>query len=276
VRQYGSLHQNYKSELKNSDVLGTTSYLYDMVGLFNGVFTFTSPSVYLAHRPIYRDLVVVPISNNSKYPAMGVRQMMRPAGIIRLESTDIFSLRPTDQTLEGLEYARQVANGLFRPTLKYWTHPSYETLPLNFGDLRNPVPASLYYDARQNDCWGNQTHCRTITEDTYRPRLRIRSDIWLSVFGGEMCSEAMFVDPDVEITTVNGMNQPPPPSWPRRNLASADATATPVADITVFFFGKTVRDDAKPGNQARLPYPIKTRGFEAKETLMTMRTPDED
>jgi hypothetical protein len=95
------------------------------------------------------------------------------------------SLAPTwDNSARGQEYLDIVASGQFEPRFKRleWIDPLFpEALRLaqfTYANLENPVPTSAYYDARFQDCWGKQSHCGTITDDTYRPRLMIRNKIW--------------------------------------------------------------------------------------------------
>jgi hypothetical protein len=59
---------------------------------------------------------------------------------------------------DRVEEARLIANGLWRPEPGQWYAGEdllYETSSFDFGHLQNPVPASVYFDARE-DCWGEQ------------------------------------------------------------------------------------------------------------------------
>jgi hypothetical protein len=167
--------------------------------------TFTSPTMYLAHRPISRRWMAQP-RNVSWSTAFGTEVSFLPAGIITLNSTDIFSVRPDRfMTLPGLEYARQVAQGSFHNTLNFHVRvPVTEKQPFDFGNILDPVPASVYFDARSEDCWGNQTHCATITDGSYRPKLRLAPKVWKSIFGGSMCSDPMLADPPNALERIDG------------------------------------------------------------------------
>jgi hypothetical protein len=175
------------------------SYIQSSVMMGN--FSFTSPTIYLAHRPISRCLVLWPrvstwFSQRELYATLPVR----PEGVIPLNSTDVFSLRPIMQTMGELEYASLVAKGLYRPMLTRWAlKKRYTTVPVNFNDLRDPVPANSYYDARLLECWGEQSHCGTLTDGSYRPKLRIATSVWKSIFNGYLCADPMLVDPPISL-----------------------------------------------------------------------------
>ncbi|KAF2429061.1 hypothetical protein EJ08DRAFT_306044 [Tothia fuscella] len=143
-----------------------------------GPFIFVSPNAYLAHHPISF--------------ARGLRQpgdwrvgadfeVIRSAGVVKLGANDIYSVKPIDgDSRISMAYAQRVASGqYFDPRLhtKYRDPTTEERVPINYANLLNPVPASVYYDARDADCWGKQTHCGTITDDPYRPRLAIKNRV---------------------------------------------------------------------------------------------------
>ena len=101
----------------------------------------------------------------------------------------------------GVKYAQLVAQGQFAPA-SLDVHNSkgriysYETVPLNTADLIDPVPASVYYDARERDCWGRQSHCQTITDDTYRPPLVLDYGMWLAMAQEHFpCERVLMVSP---------------------------------------------------------------------------------
>jgi hypothetical protein len=76
-----------------------------------------------------------------------------------------------------------------------------KVLPLNFMHLRNPVPVSVYYDARSKDCWGKQSHCGTITDDIHRPQLSMRHDIWKKLMpDDDFCGIPLVVDPPIVLS----------------------------------------------------------------------------
>jgi hypothetical protein len=195
-----------------------------------GPFTFTSPTIYLAHHPMtfgYTNEVEPRSYSEANWS-------VRPAGVIGLKSADVSSVVPLHPTYNNdTEYASLVANGKFKaPPTKMWT-----TLPVNFADLQDPVPARQYFDARWEDCWGEQTHCGTITDDSYRPQLVIASSVWGTVsdpiYG--KCFMPLLVDPPLALSAItdgspeeNFSPLPPIQRDPGRvdwNLA-ASATAT--------------------------------------------------
>jgi hypothetical protein len=157
--------------------------------IMTGSFTFTSPTVYLAYRPIYRTIITSPVW--TEWPeSVDIRHTLTmPGGIIPLNATDVSSWRPNkSMTVNGVEFAQLVANGSFQTIFSQWrSTKTSEAVPLDFRDLQSPVPASVYYDVHKHDCWGKQTHCKTITEGAYRPQLKIADKAWVSVFNGSMC-----------------------------------------------------------------------------------------
>jgi hypothetical protein len=108
--------------------------------------------------------------------------MVQTANVIPIHSSDIFTTRPklySNRSINGLEYARLVAKGRFRPPFPDEELDS-ETLRLNLDHLADPVPASAYFDARYQDCLGDQKHCGTITDDSFRLRLSLGESFWRS------------------------------------------------------------------------------------------------
>lgn len=228
--------------------------------VLRGDFTFTSPTVYLAHRAITRELRMRPLFENPTSAGWTKREVARPPGTIPLSASDIFTLRPINQTVDGLKYAKLVAKGLFTPSLSARSvEKKYEARTLDFGDLRDPVPASVYYDARILDCWGQQSHCGTITDDSYRPKLRIAPHIWKSVFGGFMCMDPMLVDPPISLYPLPE-DELEPFSIRSGKLGQTAATPTPVPGSSQSTGeGSATRNEARPGDHRSLPYPAETR-----------------
>lgn len=155
----------------------------------------------------------------------------------------------------GVEYAQSVAKGIFHrshPT-QYGAVPD-ESVSLNFNDLQNPVPASVYYDARWSECWGNQTHCATITDDSYRPRLGIKNSVWQSLFPIlSECVQPMLPNPRVSMlplgTTLDVPSVPQPTSaLPGVAIPALSSPTVAKAGIT------TSRDQAVAPHQL-LPTP---------------------
>jgi hypothetical protein len=105
----------------------------------------------------------------------------------------------------GVDLARLIAEGLWRPEVGQIvageTIP-YETKLFDLGNLPDPVPASLYFDAMSH-CWGNQTYCSTITDDSYRPKLLLGRHVWRSLLpDAYFCESPILVDPPVVLTMV--------------------------------------------------------------------------
>jgi hypothetical protein len=124
---------------------------YIIPSTMKGPFTFTSPTIYLAHHPITVDYI-----DETDYMSFTSRQSVRPPGIVGLKPADVSSFVPLHPTYNDTQYANPVANGKFQePRSLEWT-----TAPFNFADLRDPVPARQYFDARWEDCWGGADSLR--------------------------------------------------------------------------------------------------------------------
>jgi hypothetical protein len=129
-----------------------------------GPFTFTSPTIYLAHRHVkarYTSLRASPGDFDMKLP--GTTTELRGPGVLAVDAKSIWSLRHFPRNMmSGVEFAQLVANGNYDPG---WgmEEPYMQIRPMNFAHLENPVPASVFYEARSEDCFGQQTHCATIT-----------------------------------------------------------------------------------------------------------------
>jgi hypothetical protein len=130
----------------------------------SGPFTFTSPTIYLAHRNIkvrYTSLHGRPEDFDMKLP--GTTKEVRGPGVLAVDAASIFSLRHFPRnTIDGDEFVQLAANGRYDPG---WgmEEPYMQIRPMNLTHLENPVPASVFYEARSDDCFGQQTHCATIT-----------------------------------------------------------------------------------------------------------------
>jgi hypothetical protein len=238
--------------------------------VLTGDFTFTSPTVYLAHRPIYRIMNARTVDNavdgwqwmtqlpgwDASRKEVIYQQLFRNASIIALNSTDIFTLKSLSYNISGTDYAKLVAKGsLFRTMTRDFFGTAFTTAPIRIGDLVNPVPASLYYDARFEDCWGNQTHCGTITDDTYRPTLRLPAEVWKSIFGGKWCGDPLLADPAISIHPIDKrlFTQE---SFPDTEPASTAATPT----IYPIEHSNPAIESAKPINRPTPPVPQVTYG----------------
>jgi hypothetical protein len=168
---------------------------YITASVLQGPFTFTSPTVYLAHHAItlQKSVYATGVWGTAWDQPEKSKSIIRTAGIIPLSTTEVYSIRPLgSEERRKNSYANRVAKGQYYTDKKDIWYPSMyggdpyhltrtEHVPFDFENLANPMPASVYYDAR-DDCWGHQTHCGTITNDTYRPRLAIKNRVWSSLF----------------------------------------------------------------------------------------------
>jgi hypothetical protein len=179
-------------------------YSYIRTSVMTGPFTFVSPTVYLAHHPIYARSTITEVQ-------LYATDTIRPAGIFPLNATDIYSMRPSGgKTRTGNGYAQSVALGQYLNPWPYLTCENGEREELdtfNFNNLADPVPASVYFDAR-TDCWGEQSHCATITDGSYRPRLAIRDKVWLSIISNNQnhrrCVQPILEDPAIALSPLIG------------------------------------------------------------------------
>jgi hypothetical protein len=191
-----------------------------------GTFTFTSPTVYIAHRPLkamktahLTAYLTLPNGTSILATKKILTRSNGTEGVFAAKTEEVSSLRRrvTAADLSGTRWAQSVAAGQYEDTelqsslvlqtttilypnsssvvenrarsmrvnlrnntLLFYYSYAYETLPLNFKDLQNPVPTIDYFRIRP-DCWGTQTHCGTITDDTYRPKLWINNSFWMSM-----------------------------------------------------------------------------------------------
>jgi hypothetical protein len=173
--------------------------------VLTGPFVFTYPTIYLAHHPITVRQFFTKSGNSTAEEE--TESVIRPAGIIALNSTDIFSMAPVASGVtvnDGLKYAQLIAKGQFNSQIFMgWSNIRLFTeRPFDYGQMENPVPASVYFDARSKDCWGKQSHCGTITDDSYRPDIHLKNHVWLSAVSSENfgCRRAVLIDPAVALT----------------------------------------------------------------------------
>jgi hypothetical protein len=88
------------------------------------------------------------------------------------------------------------------------------TTILDIGDLPDPVPANAYYNARPDDCWGKQTHCGTITDGSFRPKLVIDNQAWGSyVLAHIPCTVPPLVDPPIVLVPIEPSKELGKPSY---------------------------------------------------------------
>ena len=177
-----------------------------------GNWKFTYPTLYLAHRSI------VQLHNwgerDNPWAGFGVRTTIRSEGVISLRSEDVSTVRLRHHSMRDEEYAKLMANGSFLPTRSRWWEYRYETVPLNFNDLQDPVAASAYYDGRMLDCWGVQSHCGTVTDGAFRPKIRLAKGVWASIFTYEPCRDNFLVDPPVALRVLRDGDRPAGPQEP--------------------------------------------------------------
>jgi hypothetical protein len=212
-----------------------------------GPFTFTSPTIYLAHHP-----VTFAYTSHIGFGDSTESASVMPPGTISLRPQDVSSIIPQRSSYRnGTQYASLVANGKF----KGWDPVEFETTPFDFADLQGTVPASAYFDARWHDCWGEQTHCRTITDDNHRPRLFISSTVWPSVSGQGICYYPELVDPPIALTPLpDGTPNEEDPIFPFLENGSGRADRDVAASATATI-GDTPGGTALPLE----PGPIPTR-----------------
>jgi hypothetical protein len=228
---------------------GRTNSGYAGMSIMKGPFTFTSPTIYVAHHPItfyHTSVVRLPAGSAGYEMAVPVPRKVdniMPSGILELHATDVFSIRANRRTdLNDFEYARLVASGKYTPeesTESRYGSEEVNSVPFNFANLQDPVPASVYFDARADDCWYEQSHCQTITDGSYRPRLVLGSEVWKKhpQVHQQSCYIPNLVDPPLALEPIGdesrvamGPNRPLPkilrePKPSDQNMA-AFATAT--------------------------------------------------
>jgi hypothetical protein len=185
--------------------------------VMTGRWVFTSPTIYLAHRPIS---LKITWAEQDASVIDYIKAPLSPEGIIEIKAEDISTVMPRYNSMRDEDYARLVANGSYSFTRsKWWENNASQTLPLNFDDLQDPVPARSYYDARM-DCWGQQSHCAIITEGSFRPKLRLARGVWASIFSTYPCHDGIVVDPPIELRQIHD-------GLPDARLSTNKATATP-------------------------------------------------
>jgi hypothetical protein len=179
----------------------TSSVLY-------GNWTFTSPSLYLAHHAFTAsfDTIFRRQQDVSRWSAITRTTKIREAGVFTVDLENVFTTLHTQEdrtTLGGMEYASMVAKGKFRNHSPNNPDPIVALKPLNLEDLEEPVPADVYYDARKDDCWGEQSHCGTMTAGHHRPVLILLPDTLskvLNLGNWSYCELWGLVDPPIRLT----------------------------------------------------------------------------
>jgi hypothetical protein len=184
--------------------------------VLSGPFTFTSPTVYVAHRTISISTYYSEETLNSVGSLSLTSSEFRPPGILTLNPEDVFSLRLRHGMPVPSNYPYLVAKGEFSYGFRggspeYDNSGNLEFLPFNYGNLIEPVPASVYYDARAHDCWGNQSHCATITDGSYRPQLAFKKEVWEKLvpgFWNGSCGVPRVVDPPIALHPLGELPTP--------------------------------------------------------------------
>jgi hypothetical protein len=261
-----------------------------------GNWTFTWPTIYMAHHPMFaistsygRIGGPAPIDMSRQFTWVG--STLRTAGIIPLERDHLSSIAPIAANRRlGDQYPKLVAQGVFqqdpwpdndpmfeinidkgrREKFSEVVYPN-ELESINFKNFENPVPASVYYDARVGDCWGKQSHCGTITDDSYRPSLAIKEKVWLSLLPKHYkCGRPMLVDPPISLLLV-ATSALPAPTVRTYSPAKPGGMATPPASAPT-------PDIPGPGRQGAAPwgipkYPTDNRNNPPKPTSLNREPP---
>jgi hypothetical protein len=129
-----------------------------------GSFTFTTPTVYIALPGFTLKDTATGIDNSS-------RVSTRTPGIIPVLEQDMFSIRPyIGSSRRKPGYANSIAFNSYNPIMFRNEKIQYE---VEHYDFASEIPASVYYDGRNEDCWGRQSHCGVITQEDHRPTLAI-------------------------------------------------------------------------------------------------------
>jgi hypothetical protein len=133
----------------------------------------------------------------------------------------------------------------------------------DYGHLEDPVPASIYYDAMYEQCWGDRKEdpCATLTDGRYRPPLEFRSTIWKSLLGDYAhCSRPGLVDPPIALIRLepdeNGQAVPPLPSIP--TLTSIDYQKDPQNGPQRGSQHNALETLARPEHRSDSPWPMPT------------------
>jgi hypothetical protein len=202
---------------------------------FSTPYTFSSPSVYVAHHPVTAVFPVYIPSESGEYVTRStLSTVIGKLQIIEMRSDQLFSAS-ADGLIGILEsggsWARAVANGKARGPDIAWGRKPYNprdyvlgelahsgASPFDYAHLPDPVPARQYFNVRP-DCWGEQSHCRTIVDGTYRPKLAIpipylipgairadgNGDLQDFFLG---CGIMEFVDPPIALTRLSTTLEP--------------------------------------------------------------------
>jgi hypothetical protein len=192
-------------EFFQSDCAKYTKNGFISPSVLSGPWTFVSPTVYMAHHAITLT------TNNKYYLPYTIQNESRPltttvykANVVPVDKADVFTF--THLYSKQSNWAQLIAQGKFsyapytKPMVGYDWYERTTRVPLNFRDLLNPVPATKYYDARE-DCMGIQTHCGTISDNTYRPSIVVNLGAYRKYMPENYpCVIPNLVDPAIALT----------------------------------------------------------------------------
>jgi hypothetical protein len=253
-----------KHEVLCSLILGTTYNYSKPSGAFTltGNFTFVYPTVYMAHRFITVSAGGVWLWNKEPEDFPHSSQVRSP-GVVALDPNDVYTLQPQKLHYVGTDYASLVARGAFTHEPReelvdgstWFPKPRSVILPLKYSDLQDPVPASLYYDAQANFCWGSnsQQPCATITDGSYRPQLAFKRKVWQSILTSLDdwgCAMPTVVDPPIALRPVNSLNDLVLPSFAYIQPSHTTDTMATIATAQTRM--------AQPGTGLGQPFPAPT------------------
>jgi hypothetical protein len=213
---------NLFSETTTSNIITTPS------SVFKGPHVFTSPSIYIAHKAVtlhlFRELYLV-TQVDEQY--LNIKEswtsVIRPASIFPIHTSDVFTVALKHGNISSIEYAQKAARGEFQRVFRspirnvvedHNSDSEKTTRGYDFHDMTFPLPAGAYFDARAADCWGRQSHCQTITEDNFRPRISLHRTVWKSIYKSLIpllpkdfdCREPGLVDPPIALRPLGSDN----------------------------------------------------------------------
>lgn len=203
-------------------------------------FTFTYPTVYIAHHPIVSSY----LSGRRNRP----HRTIIPAGIVPVNATDIYtsSLNIPDAT----EWARRIGRGE-RIQGPRNLNPPGALKRLNFSDLQEPAPATAYY-SHNRACWFGGAHCATLTHGNFRPTLYLHDRVFYSLLQWDVlghdwkpddCALPNVWDPDIELEPVSGEPQADPGRKRRFVTLHTNVLASATA-VDSFSQGQITKDPA--------------------------------
>lgn len=219
-----------------------------------GNFTFISPTIYIAHHPITAS--IQPYSPDRNLDRLFIehaildmdnpefeevknglqRTQIAPAGTFAVNVKDILTKRlpiSASGASQMLDYVRSIAMGRYNDIPLAAQYTSIEPfLPIDLADLIEPVPASIYYNARE-DCFGKQSHCGVIEDDTYRPNLLLKFSAFRRLFPNHAnCLRPLMVDPPITLQALDPFSTIAEATLPTLTPASPGSGIVPVSAPT--------------------------------------------